>query len=67
MRCGRSPCRCDVSPIDSATLNRLHPESYLRALLSEIAEHPLTRAGALLLWKLVNGVTTTAAHEYVPA
>jgi transposase len=36
----------------TAKLNGIDPESYLRNMLSRIAEHPINRIDELLPWKL---------------
>jgi transposase len=36
----------------TAKLNGIDPESYLRNLLSRIAEHPINRIADLLTWNL---------------
>lgn len=41
------------SAIGSAKLNGLDPESYLRHVLSRIADHPICRIHELLPWRLV--------------
>ena len=38
----------------SARLKGLDPELYLRHLLERIADHPITRVGELLPWKLTD-------------
>jgi transposase len=41
-----------LSLIETAKLNGLDPEAYLRALLERIADHPINQIGDLLPWNM---------------
>jgi transposase len=45
------------SLIETADMNGLDPEAYLRHVIQRIANHPVNRVAELLPWKL-NGIRT---------
>ena len=47
--------------IETAKLNDLAPEVYLRDVLGRIADHPINRIAALLPWNIPNGSSARAA------
>jgi transposase len=38
--------------IETAKFNGLDPEAYLRAVIGQIAEHPINRIHELLTWEI---------------
>lgn len=47
--------------IQTAVLNGLDPEAYLRDVLHRIADHPINRIDDLLPWAWITSPTTAAA------
>ena len=60
--CGGERAAAMYSLIGSAKLNGLDPELYLRTVLSEIADHPISRIDKLLPWNLVLSLQTQSSQ-----
>ena len=56
--CGSDPggthAAAVMSLLESAKLNRIDPEAYLRHVLTHIADHPMSRIVGLLPWNIAN-------------
>ncbi len=53
------------SVIETAKLNGIDPQAYLRQVLSHIAEHPINRINELLPWHVAQASTTQASQGSV--
>ena len=51
------------SLVQTAKLNGLDPEAYLREVLSRIADHPINRIDELLPWNLMQSEVNPAQHR----
>jgi transposase len=49
---GGEPAAALYSLVESAKLNGIDPEAYLREVLTRIAEHPINRVEELLSWNI---------------
>ena len=50
-----------MTVLESAKLNRLDPEAYLREVLTRIGEHPINAIDALLPWNIAKPATLSVA------
>jgi transposase len=60
--CGGERAAAMYSLIGSAKLNGLDPELYLRTVLAQIADHPISNIQALLPWNLAPSLQTHASR-----
>ncbi len=60
--CGGERAAAMYSLIGTAKLNELDPELYLRTVLMQIAEHPISQIQDLLPWNLAASLQTHAAQ-----
>ncbi len=59
--CGGERAAAMYSLIGTAKLNGLDPELYLRTVLAQIADHPISRIDDLLPWNLALSLQAQAA------
>lgn len=58
--CGGERAAAMYFLIGSAKLNEIDPESYLRTVLTQIADQPVTRIQNLLPWNLAHSLQSNA-------
>ena len=60
--CGGERAAAMYTLIGSAKLNGLDPELYLRTVLDQIADHPISQIQDLLPWNLASSLQTHSSH-----
>jgi hypothetical protein len=60
--CGGERAAAMYSLIGSAKLNGIDPELYLRTVLAQIADHPISRIEELLPWNLPASLQTQSSQ-----
>jgi hypothetical protein len=51
------------SLVETAKLNGLDPQAYLREVLTRIADHPINRIDELLPWNIARHIEEQSARE----
>jgi transposase len=60
--CGGERAAAMYTLLGTAKLNGLDPELYLRTILAQIAEHPISRINELLPWNLADSLQTDSSQ-----